>query len=186
MKILFDFFPILFFFITYRLFDIYVATAVAMGAACIQVVCYRIKHQRFEKMHVISFLLIVVLGGATLFFHNPWFIKWKPTGIYWLMAGVILGSHWIGSKSMIQRMMESNIALPAAIWTRLNFAWAFYFILLGVVNLYIAYHYSTHVWVNFKLFGGAGLTLLFVFMQALYLTRHLVPARSIATSGAKQ
>ncbi len=178
MKILFDFFPILFFFIAYRLFDIYVATAVAMGASFIQIIGYRVKHQRFENMHVMSFVMIMVLGAATLFFHNPLFIKWKPTGIYWLMSIVILGSYWFSPKTVIQRMMEANISLPVPIWIRLNFAWAGYFLFLGVLNLYVAYAYSTSSWVNFKLFGGTGLTLLFVFLQALYLTRHLSPEKA--------
>lgn len=179
MKVLFDFFPILCFFLAYRLFDIYVATAVAMGASLVQVVCYRIKHQYFDKMHLISCVIIMVLGGATLFFHNPWFIKWKPTGIYWLMSIIILGSQWIGSKPVIRKMMEQNILLPEKVWARLNLAWAAYFLLLGGLNLYIAYYFSTEIWVNFKLFGGAGLTLLFVLLQALYLTKHLVGEKKI-------
>lgn len=174
MKFLFDFFPIIIFFVSYKLFGIYYATAVAMAASFLQVVVHRIKHQRYEKMHLISFALLFVLGSATLFFHNPWFIKWKPTGIYWLTALVFLGSPLFSKKTLIQKMMEGNISLPLKIWFRLNFAWALFFILMGTVNLYVAYYYSTDVWVNFKLFGGAGFTLLFVFMQAIYLTRHLI------------
>ena len=112
MKILFDFFPILLFFICYKLYGIYTATAVAMVASLAQVMLYRVKHQRYEKLHVISLGLILVLGGATLFFHNPWFIKWKPTGIYWLSAVVFFASSYIGKKTIIQKMMESNVQLP--------------------------------------------------------------------------
>lgn len=103
MKLLFDFFPILLFFICYKLFDIYYATAVAMGASLLQVIFYRIKNQRYEKMHLISLGLIMVLGGATLFFHNPWFIKWKPTGLYWLAAIVFLSSSFIGKKNTYRK-----------------------------------------------------------------------------------
>lgn len=174
MKLLFDFFPILVFFICYKLFGIYAATAVAMVASLLQVILYRLKQQRYEKMHLISLGLIVVLGGATLFFHNPWFIKWKPTGIYWLTALVFLGSAFIGQKPLIQKMMEGNISLPAKIWRRLNWAWMIFFIVMGALNLYVAYSFSTDIWVNFKLFGGAGLTLVFVFLQAMYLTRHVI------------
>ena len=174
MKLLFDFFPILIFFICFKLFGIYPATAVAMVASLVQVIFHRIKHQHYEKMHLISMILIMVLGGATLFFHNPWFIKWKPTGIYWLSSLVFLGSAFIGKKTVIQKMMEGNISLPPKIWSRLNIAWAIFFILMGTANLYVAYHYETDFWVNFKLFGGAGFTLLFVFFQAIYLTRHIV------------
>ncbi len=174
MKLLFDLFPILIFFICYKVFGIYVATAVAMGASLLQVIFYRIQHQRYEKMHLISMTLILVLGGATLFFHNPWFIKWKPTAIYWLSSLVFLGSSFIGKKTLIQKMMEGNIDLPQNIWSRLNFAWAVFFILMGALNIYVAYYYDTDIWVNFKLFGGAGFTLLFVFLQSIYLTRHIV------------
>ncbi|MCP0913635.1 MULTISPECIES: septation protein A [Legionella] len=173
MKLLFDFFPILVFFLCYKLFDIYTATAVAMAASLLQVIFHRIKHQSYERMHLISLGLIMVLGGATLFFHNPWFIKWKPTGIYWLSSLVFLGSSFIGKKPLIQKMMDGNISLPAKIWQHLNWAWAIFFLIMGSLNLYVAYYFDTNVWVNFKLFGGAGLTLLFIFIQAVYLTRHV-------------
>lgn len=174
MKLLFDFFPILLFFICYKLFGIYNATAVAMVASAVQVLFHRIKYQRYEKMHLISLAIIVVLGGATLFFHNPWFIKWKPTGIYWLSSLVFISSTYIGKKPLIQKMMDGNIVLPDRIWRRLNLAWGAFFIMMGSLNLYVAYNYSTDIWVNFKLFGGAGFTLLFIFIQAIYLTRHIV------------
>jgi intracellular septation protein len=174
MKLLFDFFPILIFFVCYKFFGIYAATAVAMAASVAQVLFHRIKHQRYEKMHLISMSLIMVLGGATLFFHNPWFIKWKPTGIYWLSSLVFLSSSFIGKKTVIQKMMEGNVNLPPKIWNRLNIAWSVFFVLMGSANIYVAYHYDTDIWVNFKLFGGAGFTLLFVFLQAIYLTRHII------------
>lgn len=174
MKLLFDFFPIALFFICYKLFDIYTATAVAMIASLVQVLFYRMKHQRYEKMHLISLGLIMVLGGATLFLHNPWFIKWKPTGIYWLSAIIFMGSSFIGKKPLIQKMMDGNISLPTKIWHRLNFGWSIFFIIMGALNLYVAYSFSTDVWVNFKLFGGAGLTLVFIFLQAIYLSRHVI------------
>jgi intracellular septation protein len=173
MKLLFDFFPIVLFFIVYKFFGIYTATAVAMVASVTQVVFYRLKFQHYDKMHLISLVIIVVLGGATLFFHNPWFIKWKPTGIYWLSALVFFGSSFIGSKPVIQKMMEANVSLSNTIWHRLNSAWSIFFILMGALNLYVAYYYDTDAWVNFKLFGGVGLTLLFVFIQAFYLTKHM-------------
>lgn len=173
MKLLFDFFPILVFFACYKWFGIYHATAVAMIAAVIQVVFYRIKHQRYEKMHLISLTLIVVLGSATLIFQNPWFIKWKPTGIYWFSSLLFLGSAFIGKKPLIQKMMEGNIDLPKTVWYRLNYAWSAFFIIMGAMNLYVAYTYDTDFWVTFKLFGGMGLTLLFVFIQAIYLTKHV-------------
>ena len=173
MKLLFDFFPILVFFACFKWFGIYHATAAAMVAAVVQVVFYRLKHQRYEKMHLISLTLIVVLGSATLIFHNPWFIKWKPTGIYWFSALLFLGSAFIGKKPLIQKMMEGNISLPSSIWYRLNYAWCVFFVIMGSINIYVAYTYDTNVWVTFKLFGGVGLTLVFVFIQAIYLTKHI-------------
>jgi intracellular septation protein len=173
MKLLFDFFPILLFFIVYKFFGIYVATAVAMVASLFQVIFYRLKFQHYEKMHLISLAIIMVLGSATLFFQNPWFIKWKPTGIYWLSALVFLGSSFVGSKPIIQKMMEANVSLTNQIWHRLNTAWGLFFILMGALNLYVAYCFDTDAWVNFKLFGGVGFTLLFVLIQAFYLTKHI-------------
>jgi intracellular septation protein len=173
MKLLFDFFPIIIFFVCYKFFGIYNATAVAMVASVVQVVVYRLMHQRYEKMHLISLSIIVVLGSATLFFQNPWFIKWKPTGIYWLSSLLFLGSSFIGQKPLIQKMMESNIDLPSKIWYRLNYAWMTFFGMMGGINLYVAYTYDTDFWVTFKLFGGVGFTLLFVFIQAIYLTKHV-------------
>lgn len=173
MKLLFDFFPIVLFFLAYKFFDIYTATAIAMAASVCQVGFYRLKFQHFEKMHVISLIIIVVLGGATLFFHNPWFIKWKPTGIYWLSAVIFLGSSFIGSKPLIQKMMDGNVKLHSKIWHRLNTAWAGFFVLMGALNIYVAYNFDTNTWVNFKLFGGIGFTLIFVLIQAFYLTKHI-------------
>ena len=174
MKPLFDFFPIVLFFIGYKFFGIYNATAVAMAASIAQVLYFRIKYQHYEKMHLISLALILVLGGATLFFHDPWFIKCKPTGIYWLTTIVLLASRIFGNKTLTQKMMESNIHLPTKIWYQLNYAWAGFFALMGILNLYIAYHYTTDTWVNFKLFGGVGLTLIFIVVQAFYLSQHLI------------
>lgn len=172
MKLLFDFFPIVIFFICFKMFGIYAATAVAIVLSIFQVFIYRIKYHRYEKIHLISLAMIVVLGGATLIFHNPWFIKWKPTAIYWLSSVVFLGSSYFGKKPVIQKLMENNIQLPSIIWRRLNYAWSIFFALMGTANLYIAHHYDTNTWVNFKLFGGAGCTLLFVLLQAFYLAKH--------------
>jgi len=173
MKLLFDFFPILIFFITYKFFGIYTATALAIIASFILVVFYRLKHQRYEKMQVINLILITILGGFTLFFQNPWFIKWKPTGIYWLSGLVFLGSNWIGKKPLIQKMMEANISLPSSIWYKLNTAWVLFFLTMGLLNLYVAYYFTTDVWVNFKLLGGVGFTMLFVCIQAIFLAKHM-------------
>lgn len=173
MKFLFDFFPIFLFFVAYKVYDIYVATAVAILASFVQVGWFWLQHRRFEKMHLITLALMVVFGGATLLLQDETFIKWKPSVVNWLFGLVFLGSHFIGDKPIVQRMMESNIELPQPIWIRLNMAWGVFFILLGGVNLYVAYHFDTDTWVNFKLFGLMGLTFLFIIVQALYLSRHI-------------
>lgn len=182
MKLLFDFFPIVAFFLSYKLQGIYFATVVAMAMSIIQVIIYKIKYDKFEPVYVIGLLLIVLLGGATLLFKNPWFIKLKPTGIYWLTAIAFMTSSFAGKRPIVQRMMEGSINLPILIWHRLNYAWVGFFVILGLLNLVIAYNYDTNTWVNFKLFGGAGLTLLFVFVQALYLTKHATEKSLTGTS----
>lgn len=173
MKLLFDFFPIVLFFIGYKLFGIYTATLIAIIASFVQVIFYRLVYHRFEKMQIISLAIVTVLGGATLFFHDPVFIKWKPTGIYWLAALLFVLSPLLIKRPLIQKIMEKNIQLPTKIWYRLNYLWALFFIIMGSANVYVAYYYSLDAWVNFKLFGCLGLTLLFVFLQAFYLAKHI-------------
>ena len=172
MKLLFDFFPILLFFVAYKLYGIYVATATAIGATVLQVGLFWLKHRRVERMHVITLAIIVVFGGATLLLHDPVFIKWKPTVAYWLFALTFLGSQFIGDKCIIERMMGHALQTTRAVWTRLNLAWVVFFVAMGFVNLYVAFNYAEATWVNFKLFGLMGLTLLFVLAQGLVLARH--------------
>jgi intracellular septation protein len=173
MKFLFDFFPILLFFIAYKMYDIYVATAVAIVAGFLQVGLYWFQHRRVEKTHVITLVLLVVFGGLTLALQDETFIKWKPSVINWLFGMVFLGSQFIGKKSIVQRMMGANLALSAVIWKRLNLSWALFFLALGFANLFVVYNFDTDTWVNFKLFGMMGLTIAFLLGQAVYLSRHI-------------
>lgn len=173
MKFLFDFFPIVLFFIAYKFFGIYIATAVAMFASIVQVIAFWVKHHRFEPMHIITLITILVLGGATLFFHNETFIKWKPTAINWVFALILLCSQYIGHKNIIQKLLEKNVTLPIKVWNKLNMSWVIFLTVMGVLNLYVAYHFNTDIWVNFKLFGVLGLTILFTIIQAIYLSRHV-------------
>ena len=152
---------------------IFVATFVAIVASIIQVAASWFKNRRLEPMHIVTLVLIIVLGGATLFLQNELFIKWKPTILNWLFAIVFAGSQFIGKKPIIKRMMDGNVSLPTKIWTRLNMSWVVFFTMMGSINLYVIYHYDTNTWVNFKLFGMLGLTMLFVLLQAIYLTRHV-------------
>ncbi len=173
MKFLFDLFPIILFFIAYKTYDIYVATAVAIGAAMVQTGLYWLKHRKFEKMHVITLGILVVFGGLTLALHDPVFIKWKPTVVNWLFGAAFLASGFIGKTTLVERMMGHAIQAPAPVWTRLNLAWVVFFLFMGLINLYVAFNFSEDTWVNFKLFGMMGLTLVFVFAQAFYLSRYM-------------
>lgn len=178
MKILFDFFPILLFFITFKLYTdptegVLAATLVAIVASLVQVGIVWIRHHKVERMHLVTLILIVVLGGATLLLRDEIYIKWKPTAVNWLFAAVFLASQFIGRKNLVQRMLEGNFALHSAIWNRLNASWVLFFLLMGCLNLFVVYNFDTETWVNFKLFGLLGLTLLFVVAQSLYLVRHV-------------
>ena len=173
MKLLVDFFPIVLFFAAYKMADIYMATLAAIVGAIIQVAYTWFRTRRVETMHLISLVLIVVFGGATWYLRDPTFIKWKPTVLNWLFAAVFLVSQFVGRQPVIQRMLSAQIELPAEVWRRLNLAWICFFVVIGAVNLYVAFNYEESVWVNFKLFGMLGLTVVFVLLQSVYLSRHM-------------
>lgn len=173
MKFLFDLFPIILFYGAYQLYDIYVATAVAIVAAFAQTGLFWLKTRRFENMHLIVLVILVVFGGLTLLLRDPIFIMWKPTLVNWLFGAAFLGSHFIGERTIAERLMSKAITVPGPVWNRLNMAWTAFFLLVGALNIYIAYHFSEEIWVNFKMFGIIGLTLVFVFGQAFYLSRYM-------------
>ena len=178
MKFLFDFFPVILFFVVFKSYDdqlqgVLTATKVMIVASALQIGVYWLKHRRFENMHLVTLALVAVLGGATIYFQNADFIKWKPTAVNWIFAGVFMGSEFIGKKSILKRMMDKNIALPEPVWTRLNYAWVIFFIILGGINLYVAFSYSLDTWVDFKTYGMLGLTFAFVILQAIYMARYL-------------
>lgn len=178
MKILFDFFPIILFFIAYKWGGIYIATLVAMAASLAQVLWGRFRLGHFEKMPVITLITLLVLGTATLLFRNEAFIKWKPTVVYWLLGLGFLLSQWIGKKPAIQRIAEHTVQLEPYVWARLNISWALFFILMGFLNVYVMMNFDTDTWVNFKLFGSLGLTFLFVLGQSIYMLRHRSPSEN--------
>jgi len=180
MKFLFDLFPLLLFFAAFKFYGIYEATAVAIVASFVQVGAFWLKHRRFETVHLVTLGVIVVFGGLTLALHDDTFIKWKPTLVYWILAGLLFGSQLFGTKTLIERMLGNQFALPPPVWARQNLSWAVFFIVLGVLNLYVAFYYAPDldvaarqdIWVKFKVFGLLGLTLAFTFVQALLLARH--------------
>jgi intracellular septation protein len=173
MKLLFDFLPILLFFVAYKLTDIYVATGVLIGVTLAQVGWIWLRQRRVEKLPLFTAGLVLVLGSLTLILHDPVFVKWKPTVVNWLFALAFVGSRFIGRQTLLERMLGGQMELPARIWINLTFMWAIFFFVMGVANLYVAFTFDENTWVNFKLFGMLGLTLVFVLAQAAYMSRHL-------------
>jgi intracellular septation protein len=173
MKFLFDIFPVVVFFVVFKLYGIYPATAAAIAATVVQVAWSWWRHRKVDNMLWVTLGIIVVFGGATLLLQDETFIKWKPSVLYWLFAAVLLGSQLLFGKNLIRSMMGKQIALPDAVWKKVNASWIAFFAVMGVLNLFVAYRFSTDVWVNFKLFGGMGLLLLFALAQALFLGRHM-------------
>lgn len=187
MSFLFDFIPVILFFIAFKFYGIYVATVVGVVVTAVQVVLTYLFKRKVDKQQFITLIVFIIFGGMTLYFHNPIFVKWKPTVIFWIFGIVFLGSQFIGSKPLIQRMLEgvlekqntgSAIAVPRAVWKKLNLAWTVFFILIGTVNLYVAYTYSTETWVNFKLYGILSLVMLFSLAQAVCISNYISNGKS--------
>lgn len=202
MKFLFDLLPVILFFAAYKVGDankeaaaaiagqwlgwmvsggvvttreapIMWATMVAIVVTMLQVSYLLARGRRVDPMLWVSLAIIVIFGGATIWLHNETFIKWKPTVLYWLFGAVLVFSQAVLRKNLIRSMMQEQIALPDAVWRRLNLAWIGFLSVMGVINLYVAFNYPTETWVSFKLFGFMGLMLAFVFGQALLLSRYM-------------
>ncbi len=155
---------------------ILLATAVAIIATFAQVLWLLIRRQAVDKMLWVSLAIIVVFGGATIYFHDEQFIKWKPTVLYWCFAGALLLAPIVFGKNLMRSLMGHQLILPEGVWSRLNLAWGLFFAAMGVVNLYVAFSFPLDVWVNFKLFGFLGLMIAFVIGQSVYLSRYLKEA----------
>jgi len=197
-KLLFDLFPIIIFFIAYKLGDsnaeatrafmaslglpqpvgagekpgIYLATLVAIVASIVQILWVKLRGHKVETMMWVSLGIIVLFGGATLWLHDESFIKWKPTVLYWIFAAIIFGAAAFG-RNVIKNLMQAQMELPDPAWSRLNASWGGFFAVMGVVNLIVAFNFSTDTWVNFKLFGSLGLMLVFVIGQSMMLTKYM-------------
>jgi intracellular septation protein len=174
-KFLFDLFPLILFFLAFKFSDIFTATAVAIAAGIGQFVWLKARGKAIEAMHWINLTVIVVFGGATLFFHNDIFIKWKPTVLYWLFASILLGGKWFFGRNLMQKLMGAQVAMPLPIWDKLNYSWAGFFIASGALNLYVAFSgaFTEDQWVNFKVFGLMALLLIFVIVQSIWLGKHM-------------
>ena len=197
-KLLFDLFPIIVFFIAYKLGDsnaeatrafmaslglpqpvggiekpgIYFATLIAIVASLVQIGWVKLRGHKVETMMWVSLGIIVVFGGATLWLHDESFIKWKPTVLYWIFSGIIFGAAAFG-RNVIKNLMTAQMELPDPAWSRLNASWGGFFAFMGVANLIVAFNFSTDAWVNFKLFGSLGLMLVFVIGQSMMLTKYM-------------
>ncbi|MBL8352492.1 MAG: septation protein A [Burkholderiaceae bacterium] len=202
MKLLLDFLPILLFFATFKYAEnqkdwaaayatehlgflvaggqvgpteapVMLATVVVIIASLVQVGWLKLRGRKVDLMLWISLALVVVLGGLTVWLHSETFIKWKPTGLYWAMGASLLVSQFVFGRNLLKLMLGAQLPLPEAVWARLSLAWIAFFAAMGLLNLWVAYSFSTDTWVNFKLFGGIGLMLLFTLAQGFYLSRHL-------------
>ncbi len=173
MKLFLDFFPIALFFLAFKLAGIYVATAVAMAATILQIGWLYWRHRKVEPMQWVSLGIITLFGGATLLTHDETFIKWKPTILYWLMGGALFIGQLFFKRNFLKNIMSEQLSLPDDIWRNLLLAWVAFFAIMGGVNLWVAFNFDTDTWVNYKLFGGMGLMLVFVVVQAVYLGRHI-------------
>ncbi|EPJ45875.1 MAG: intracellular septation protein A [Osedax symbiont Rs1] len=173
MKLFLELFPIIIFFGVYKYTgDIITATAVLIPATILSVGYTWIKTKKIEKMQIVTLVLIIVMGGATVILKDKTFIQWKPSVLYWLFAVVLIGSQFIGQKTIIQRMLGAQIDLKANIWKKLNIAWFLFFTGMGALNLYVVFNYSESTWVDFKLFGATGLLFLFLLLQGLYIYKN--------------
>jgi len=200
MKLLFDFLPLLLFFVTFKYGDshkdwaaafasqhfgflvaggkvgpdeagVLLATIVVMVATLLQALVIKLRGQKIDLMLWISLGLVVVLGGATIYFHDDTFIKWKTTALHWASALVFWGSEALLGRNLIKVMLDKEVQLPASAWRALNYSWVIFFVAVGAINLYVAYHYSLSTWADFKLFGETGLIVLFTLGQGVYMSR---------------
>lgn len=172
--ILADFFPILLFFIAYKVWGLMAATGVLIVATLAQVAWSFSRHGRVNRMHLVTAGLVLVFGGITLLLNDELYIKWKPTVVNWLFAVGFLGSHRFGGKVLIRRIMEPGIRMNDRDWHRLNIAWVLFFVALGGANLWVVYMFSTEAWVNFKLFGMLGLTFSFALAQGFWIAGRVI------------
>lgn len=198
MKLLFDLFPVILFFVAFKYSEkspelaaswvasllgsatvdlkqapILLATIVVIAATVAQIIWVRLRHGKVDKMLWVSLALVSVFGSLTLIFQNEAFIKWKPTILYWVFAGSIAFSSFILKKNAIKAMLGEQLTLPESVWNRLSLSWVAFFLFMGCLNLFIAFNFTTDTWVNFKLFGGMGLMLVFVLGQGMLLSKYV-------------
>ncbi|TKI08140.1 septation protein A [Martelella alba] len=173
MKQFLDFLPLVVFFIVYKLYDIYLASGALIAASALVLAFIWIKYHKVEKVTLLTFILVAIFGSLTMYYRDAEFIKWKVTVIYGLFAIALLFSQFVMKRPLIQRMLGKELILPEQVWNNLNIAWALFFIACGAANIYIAFWLPQNVWVNFKVFGLTGLTLIFTLLSGVYVYRHM-------------
>lgn len=177
MQLLYEVLPVFLFFLAFKFYDIYVATVVGIVSTMLQVLATRVVTGEWDRKQVITMAIFIVFGGMTLYFHDPIFVKWKPTIVFWIFAVAILFTQVFTKKPMMQRMMEGAMqqsgTVPSQIWRRINIMWAIFFVVMGAINLYVAYYFSNDAWVNFKFYGITAALLLVSILQAFYLLRYI-------------
>ncbi|TXG93031.1 MAG: septation protein A [Rhodocyclaceae bacterium] len=173
MKFLFDLFPVILFFIAFKIYGIFVATAVAIAGTFLQIGWVWFRHRKVDTMLWVSLVIVTFFGGATLLLQDETFIKWKPTVLYWLFACILAGGALFMKKNLMKSLLSEQMQLPDVAWTRMNWSWVGFFTFMGFANLAVAYSFSTDAWVNFKLFGGIGLMLAFVLVQGMLLSKYI-------------
>ena len=197
MKLLFDLFPVILFFVTFKYSEkhpeaaaawmntllggavdikqapILLATVVVILATVAQIAWVHFRHGKVDKMLWVSLSLVTVFGGMTLIFQDETFIKWKPTILYWVFAGSMAFALLVLKKNPMRAMLGEQMTLPDAVWNKVTLSWIAFFLFMGVLNLVVAFNFSTDTWVNFKLFGGMGLLLVFVLGQGLMLSKYV-------------
>ena len=179
MKLLFDLFPLILFFAAYKMYDIYVATGVAIAAAFIQVIVFWLKNRRFETMHVITLAALVLFGGLTIMLRDPVFIKWKTSIVYWILASIILFSQFVTKRTVVEVLMADKLPMPKVAARTFNLHWAIFAYAVGALNVYVAFYYGLdldearreEIWVNFKVFGVLVLTVIFMIFEIFLMMR---------------
>ena len=180
MQLLLDFLPFIAFYIGYKLSgdNFFFATGVLIAAVVVQVSVQWLRHRKVSSMLLVSAVLVLIFGTLTLVIHDKLFIQWKFSVVNWLFSAAFLASHFFGERPLIERIMGENLTLPRPQWLRLSWAWIVYFLVMGALNLYVAYNFEESVWVNFKLYGTIGLTLLFALAQGVWLASKMQQTES--------
>lgn len=174
-KIIFDFLPLILFFIALKMGDIYLATKVAIAATALQIIWLKLKKQKIETSHWLNLIVIVLFGGLTIYLQDEGFIKWKPTVLYWAFALIISGALLITKNNLIKRLMGTQITLPEPVWTKLAYSWSAFFAVMGILNLFVAFsgYFTIDQWATFKVFGLTILLIVFVIAQSLMLAKYM-------------